>query len=55
MIEIVKADELNKKSVIGIYQEIAEEYKDNAWIFDELELWNYEEWLYYGKFKSKTI
>lgn len=30
MIEIVKADELNKKSVIGIYQEIAEEYKTTA-------------------------
>ena len=23
--------------------ELAEEYKDNSWIFDELELWNYEE------------
>lgn len=30
MIEIVKADELNKKSVIGVYQEIAEEYKTTA-------------------------
>ena len=27
MIEIVKADELNKKSVVGIYEEIAEEYE----------------------------
>ena len=23
--------------------ELAEEYKDNSWIFDELELWNYED------------
>lgn len=23
--------------------ELAEEYKDNLWVFDELELWNYEE------------
>ena len=23
--------------------ELAEEYKDNSWVFDELELWNYEE------------
>ena len=23
--------------------ELATEYKDNSWIFDELELWNYEE------------
>ena len=30
MIEIVKADELNEKSVIGIYEEIAEEYKTTA-------------------------
>lgn len=30
MIEIVKADELRKKSVIGIYEEIAEEYKTTA-------------------------
>lgn len=27
----------------NIGTELAEEYKDNAWIFDELELWNYEE------------
>ena len=27
----------------SIGTELAEEYKDNAWIFDELELWNYEE------------
>lgn len=30
MIEIVKADELNKKSVVGIYEEIAEEYETTA-------------------------
>ena len=30
MIEIVKTDELNKKSVIGIYEEIAGEYKTTA-------------------------
>ena len=23
--------------------ELVEEYKDNSWIFDELELWNYED------------
>ena len=23
--------------------ELATEYKDNSWVFDELELWNYEE------------
>lgn len=23
--------------------ELAAEYKDNSWVFDELELWNYEE------------
>lgn len=23
--------------------ELAEEYKNNSWVFDELELWNYEE------------
>ena len=23
--------------------ELVEEYKDNSWVFDELELWNYEE------------
>ena len=27
----------------SIGTELAEEYKDNTWIFDELELWNYEE------------
>lgn len=27
----------------NIGTELAEEYKDNSWIFDELELWNYEE------------
>ena len=27
----------------NIGTELAEEYKDNTWIFDELELWNYEE------------
>ena len=30
MVEIVKSDELNEKSVFGIYQEIAEEYKTTA-------------------------
>lgn len=23
--------------------ELVEEYKDNSWVYDELELWNYEE------------
>ncbi len=27
----------------NIGTELAEKYKDNTWIFDELELWNYEE------------
>ena len=27
----------------NIGEELAKEYKDDAWIFDELELWNYEE------------
>ena len=27
----------------NIGTELAEEYKDNSWIFDELELWNYED------------
>lgn len=27
----------------SIGTELAEEYKDNSWVFDELELWNYEE------------
>jgi hypothetical protein len=27
----------------NIGSELAEEYKENTWIFDELELWNYEE------------
>lgn len=27
----------------GIGEELAQEYKDNSWVFDELELWNYEE------------
>lgn len=27
----------------NIGSELAEEYKNNTWIFDELELWNYEE------------
>lgn len=27
----------------SIGEELAEEYKDNSWVFDELELWNYEE------------
>ncbi len=27
----------------NIGTELAEEYKNNTWIFDELELWNYEE------------
>ena len=26
-----------------IGMELAEEYKYNSWVFDELELWNYEE------------
>ena len=26
-----------------IGEEIAEEYKDNSWVYDELELWNYED------------
>ncbi len=26
-----------------IGNELVEEYKDNSWVFDELELWNYEE------------
>ena len=30
MVEIVKADELNEKSVFGIYEEIAEEYKTKS-------------------------
>ena len=28
---------------ISLGTELAEEYNDNTWIFDELELWNYEE------------
>ena len=24
-----------------IGEELAEEYKDNSWVYDELELWNY--------------
>ena len=27
----------------SIGEELAEEYKDNSWIYDELELWNYED------------
>lgn len=27
----------------SIGTELAEKYKNNSWIFDELELWNYEE------------
>ena len=27
----------------SIGEELVEEYKDNPWIYDELELWNYEE------------
>jgi hypothetical protein len=27
----------------SIGEELIEEYKDNSWVFDELELWNYEE------------
>ena len=27
----------------NIGTELVEEYKDNSWIFDELELWNYED------------
>lgn len=27
----------------SIGTELAEEYKDNSWVFDKLELWNYEE------------
>ena len=27
----------------SIGTELAEEYKDDSWVFDELELWNYEE------------
>lgn len=27
----------------SIGHELVEKYKDNTWIFDELELWNYEE------------
>lgn len=27
----------------NIGTELAEEYKENSWVFDELELWNYEE------------
>ena len=26
-----------------IGEELAEEYKDNSWVYDELELWNYED------------
>ena len=26
-----------------IGSKIAEEYKDNSWVYDELELWNYED------------
>ena len=26
-----------------IGEEIAEEYKDNTWVYDELELWNHKE------------
>ena len=25
----------------SIGEELAEEYKDNSWVYDELELWNY--------------
>ena len=27
----------------NIGEKFAEEYKDNSWVFDELELWNYAE------------
>lgn len=27
----------------NIGEELAEEYKDNSWVYDELELWNYME------------
>ena len=27
----------------SIGEELAEEYKDNTWVYDELELWNYED------------
>lgn len=27
----------------SIGEELAKEYKDNSWIYDELELWNYSE------------
>lgn len=27
----------------SIGEELAEEYKDNLWVYDELELWNYVE------------
>ena len=27
----------------SIGEELAEEYKDNSWVYDELELWNYED------------
>ena len=27
----------------SIGEELVEEYKDNSWIYDELELWNYED------------
>ena len=26
-----------------IGSKLAEEYKDNSWVYDELELWNYED------------
>lgn len=26
----------------SIGEQLVEEYKDNSWVFDELELWNYE-------------
>ena len=27
----------------SIGEELAEEHKDNSWVYDELELWNYED------------
>lgn len=27
----------------SIGEELADEYKDNSWVYDELELWNYKE------------